>query len=356
MSYFESEKLKQIVALSGIVILGSFIVISLTGFIPAFLGAVIMYIICSPLMNYLHVSKKMNKGVSIFIVILLSFLVILVPIFSIANILISKISHLLSDNTEVFFRIHNANAYINEHFGFNIMTPENIVKAQEKLTAIIPNLLNETLSILADIAIMYFVLFYLLYTEHHIKNRIIRLFPYKEENAELFAKELITQTYSNVIGAPLLAIIQGIFSIVGFSIFGLNEPVFWGIICGFLSFIPFVGTALIWVPAGLVQLSVGESWQGIGLLIYGAVVITNVDNVFRFVLQKKIADVHPLVTVFGVIIGLNWFGLPGLIFGPILISYFLIMLRIYRLEFGNRNILDTEISTLSKSDIENKNT
>lgn len=341
MSYFESEKLKQIVALSGIVILGSFIMLSLTSFIPAFLGAIIMYIICSPLMNYLHVKKKMNKGFSIFLIILLSFLIILVPIFSVTNALISKLTHILSDNTEIFFKIHAANQYINESFGVNILTPENIVKLQEKATSIIPNLVNQTFMIFADIAIMYFILFYLLYTEHHIKNRIIRMFPYKEENAELFAKELVSQTYSNVIGAPLLAIIQCIFAIVGFYIFGLNEPIFWGIICGVLSFIPFVGTALVWVPAGLVQLSVAETWQGIGLLIYGAVVITNVDNVFRFVLQKKIADVHPLVTVFGVIIGLNWFGLPGLIFGPILISYFLIMIKIYRLEYGSKNILDS---------------
>ena len=340
MNYFESHKLRQIVALSGIVILGCFIALSLTGFISAFLGAIIFYIICSPLLNYLHVKKKMKKGMAIFIILLLSFLIILVPTFGIANLLISKVTHILSNNTDIFFKAHNANTYINEHLGFNVMSPENIVKAQEKVTAIIPNLLNQTFTILADIAIMYFILFYLLYTEHHFKSMIIRYFPYKKENAELFIKELVSQTYSNVIGAPLLAIIQGLFSIVGFYIFGLSEPVFWGVMCGFLSFIPFVGTALVWIPAGLVQLSIGDSWQGIGLLIYGAVVITNVDNVFRFVLQKKIADVHPLTTVFGVIIGLNWFGLPGLIFGPVLISYFLIMIKIYSLEYGNSNILE----------------
>lgn len=341
MKYFESQKLKQIVALSGILILGSFIVFSLISFVPAFLGAVIMYIISSPLMNYLHIKKNMSKGLSIFIILLLSFIVILVPIFGITNLLISKLTELLSNNTEVFFKTHNANAYIREHFGVNLLSPENIVAAQEKITNWIPNILNQTLMIIADIAIMYLILFYLLHTEHHIKNRIIRVFPYKEENAELFAKELISQTYSNVLGAPLLALIQGLFAILGFYIFGLPEFVFWGIICGFLSFMPFVGTALVWVPAGLVMLSIGETWQGVGLLIYGAVVITNIDNLFHMVFQKKMADVHPLTTVFGLIIGFNWFGLPGLIFGPILISYFLIMLKIYRLEYGNRNLLDS---------------
>ncbi len=354
MNYFESERLKQIIALSGIVILGSFIVLSLTSFIPAFLGAIIFYIICIPLMNYLHVKKKMKKGLAIVIVLLLSFLIILVPLFSLTNLLISKLSQILSNNTEVFFKTHNANAYLKEHLGFNVLSPENIVKAQEKIANIIPNLLNQTFTIIGDIGIMYFILFYLLYTDHHLKNRIISYFPYKKENAELFVKELTSQTYSNVIGMPLLAIVQSVFSIIGFYIFGLQEPVFWGIMSGFLSFIPFIGTAMIWLPAGLVQLSMGESWQGIGLLIYGAVIITNVDNVFRFMLQKKIANVHPLTTVFGVIIGLNWFGLPGLIFGPILISYFLIMIRIYRIEFGSRNILKND--TISQSEIENKNT
>ncbi len=340
MSTIESKYLKQIITLAGIIILGSFLIVSLINFVPAFLGAIIFYIICSPLMNYLHVKKNMNKGLAITLIILLSFVIILVPVFFIANLLITKLTHILSNNTEIFFKVESVNVYINNHFGFNVMSPENIVKVQNEITAYIPNLLNQTFMMVADIGIMYFILFYLLYTDHHIKDRIIRLLPFKKENAELFAKELIMQTYSNVLGAPLLAIIQCIFAIAGFTIFGLHEPVFWGIMCGFLSFIPILGTALVWIPAGLVQLSADSSWQGIGLLIYGAIVITNVDNLFRFILQKKIADVHPLVTVFGVIIGLNWFGLPGLVFGPILISYFLIMIRIYRLEYGNINIMD----------------
>jgi predicted PurR-regulated permease PerM len=356
MSAFESKHLKQIIALAGIIILGSFLVVSLVSFVPAFLGAIIFYIICSPLMNYLHITKNMNKGLSITLIILLSFVIILVPVFFIANLLITKLTHILSNNTEIFFKVHNVNVYIKDHFGFNVMSPENIVKVQTEITAYIPNLLNQTFMMIADIGIMYFILFYLLYTDHRIKDRIIRFLPFKKENAELFAKELIMQTYSNVLGAPLLAFVQCVFAIAGFTFFGLQEPIFWGIMCGFLSFIPILGTALIWVPAGLVQLSADGSWQGIGLLIYGAIVITNVDNLFRFILQKKIADVHPLVTVFGVIIGLNWFGLPGLVFGPILISYFLIMIRIYRLEYGNINILDSENNTLSTTEIENKNT
>ncbi len=124
--------------------------------------------------------------------------------------------------------------------------------------------------------------------------------------------------------------------------------------CGFLSFIPFVGSALVWFPAGIILASSGAYWQGIAILIYGIVVIINVDNVFRFILQKKIADIHPLVTVFGVIIGLKWFGIPGIIFGPLLISYFLIMIKIYRAEYGNKNYMSSETTfTNDTSSIDN---
>lgn len=342
MSYFESNKLKQIVALAVIVLLGGFLLFTLSGFIPAFLGAVIFFIICSPPMLFLINKLKLKRGIAIAIVLLLSFLVIIIPVFSITYLLISKVSTMFSASHDFYGEIQNLNSFINTKYGVNILAPENLLKLQTEITNFIPNLLGQTMSILADIAIMYFILFYLLYRETSMETSIVRFLPYKKENAHLFAKELVSQTYSNVIGAPLLAIIQAGFAILGFWIFGLNEPVFWGIMCGFLSFIPFVGSALVWFPAGVILATSGAYWQGISLLIYGIVVIINVDNVFRFILQKKIADIHPLVTVFGVIIGLKWFGIPGVIFGPLLISYLLIMVKIYRTEYGNKNYISSE--------------
>jgi predicted PurR-regulated permease PerM len=99
--------------------------------------------------------------------------------------------------------------------------------------------------------------------------------------------------------------------------------------CGIFSFIPFVGSALIWVPAAVLLLASGNTGYGIMLLAYGALVITNIDNVFRFILQKKFADVHPIITVLGVIFGVNFFGITGLIFGPLLISIFIILLKLF---------------------------
>jgi predicted PurR-regulated permease PerM len=73
----------------------------------------------------------------------------------------------------------------------------------------------------------------------------------------------------------------------------------------------------------------GNTWPGIGLLIFGVLVIINIDNIARLMIQKKIADVHPVITIFGVIIGLGTFGLPGLVFGPLMLAYFVIFIKMY---------------------------
>ena len=78
---------------------------------------------------------------------------------------------------------------------------------------------------------------------------------------------------------------------------------------------------------------IGHAWQGIVMILYGALVMGLLDNVIRFMLAKRMADVHPIITVLGVILGLQYFGILGLIFGPLLISYFFILLKIYYVEY-----------------------
>jgi predicted PurR-regulated permease PerM len=353
MAYFESDKVKQIVALSGIALLGGFLFITLSGFIPALLGSVIFYVICSPLMKFFIKKMKLKKWLAALLVIVLSFLVILVPLFSLTYILVNKLSIMFAETHGFYSKIEDFAILINSNFGINILTPDYIVKIQNAIAGVIPNLLSQTLSTLFDILLMYFVLFYLLITEIEMEKSIVRFLPYTKENAHLFAKELTSQTYSNVIGAPLLSLIQGCFAALGFWLFGLNEPIFWGMACGFLSMMPILGSALVWLPAAIIQASTGAHWQGIAIAIYGLVVIVNVDNIFRFIIQKKIADVHPLVTVFGVIIGVQWFGIPGIIFGPLLISYFLIMIKIYRTEYGNKNFISATPSINKDTSEEN---
>lgn len=151
----------------------------------------------------------------------------------------------------------------------------------------------------------------------------------------MLSEETDTMIRANAIGIPLLAIIQGFVAALGYFIFGIKEFGVWGFLTGVASLIPIVGTGIIWVPLTIYLLAVGHTWQGIGLGIYSLAILTNVDYVARITLLRKIGDVHPLITIFGVIVGLSLFGFLGLVFGPLLISYFILLIKIYRNEFNS---------------------
>ena len=139
---------------------------------------------------------------------------------------------------------------------------------------------------------------------------------------------------SNAIGIPLVAIAQGIIALIGFLIFGITDPFFWFVIVTVGSMIPFVGTLIGILPVFILTLSTGSEFSAWGILIYGLVVVGSTDNIIRLFVLKKLDNVHPLITLIGVIVGVPLFGFIGLIFGPLLISLFLVIVRIYKKEFG----------------------
>jgi predicted PurR-regulated permease PerM len=142
---------------------------------------------------------------------------------------------------------------------------------------------------------------------------------------------------ANAIGIPLISIVQGLAAWIGYLIFGLNDALMWGFLTGVFAFFPIVGTMMIWVPLVIYLFSQGLTGPGTGLLIYSLVVTGNVDYLARVTLMQKIGNVHPLITVFGVIVGLQLFGFMGFIFGPLVFSYVIILIKIYAHEFVDPN-------------------
>ena len=141
---------------------------------------------------------------------------------------------------------------------------------------------------------------------------------------------------SNAIVIPLLAVGQGFVAWVGYVIFGVHGTLLWGVLTSFATVIPIVGTALVWVPLALYTGLAGHWGQAVGLLLYGVLVVTQVDNILRMVLQKRLDNAHPLVTIFGVIIGLSLFGFMGVIFGPLLLAMFVFCVDLFKRKYLDR--------------------
>ncbi len=330
---------KQVAAITIILLLGLLLAWSLSGFFNAFLSAVILYVLSRPLMRYLIEKRNWKRSLAAFFIMFLTFVTILLPVWGLYQLLSSKIMYAINHGDEMIAAIQQADLFIESKTGFRFMSADTLKKLQESLASIIPDILGATAGAFANIAMMYFILYYMFVNVGSLELMLAGVLPVSEKNTKRFADELASMVNSNVLGAPVLAVVQGAAAGLLYWGFGMDEPWFWGIITGFFSFIPLIGTSLIWIPAGIYMLINGEMWQGAGIIICGSVIITNIDNVFRFWLQKKFADIHPMVTVLGVIIGINWFGLPGVVFGPLLISYFLLMLKMYKEEFTKSEVV-----------------
>lgn len=330
-----NDKIRQVILLLIVLGLALVLLLELSALVPAFLGAITLYIISRESYSYLVNKRKWKRGAAALFFIVLFLLCIGVPVWIAVDMLSPRVNALFNNQEEIMKSLKAISAQVEKWTGQQLLSDENIVSIQKKITGYIPMFLNSTLSILSNLALMLF-LSYFMFTNHELMEKKIESFiPLQNRNVHILAGETKNMIRANALGIPLISIIQGFFAMIGYWIFGVNDFVLWGFITGLFAFFPLVGTMLIWVPLVIYVYSTGSTFNGTGLLIYSLVVTGNVDYLARITLLKKIGDVHPVITVLGVIVGLQLFGFWGFIFGPLLVSYFMLMIRIYSNEFGN---------------------
>lgn len=334
MKQISNNAIRQILILATIVTLGIVLFNQLRAFIPAFLGAYTLYVLTRKYMFILVGKKKWNKNLAAALLMLLSFLIILVPCFLVVNMLSSKITFALQHSTEVLDSLEQFIQKYEQQYKINILTTENLNKLSVWGAETLPRVLGATFDTLTSILIMYFILYFMLVDGRKMESSFYEWVPLKDENTLLLRRDLNSLVYSNAIGIPLIAIAQGLVALIGYLILGVDQPMFWFVITCITAMVPVLGAALAYIPVSLLFFAQGESANGVLMLLYGFIIVGLTDNLFRFWFQKKIGDVHPLITGFGVIIGVSLFGFIGLIFGPILISLFLVLIKIYANEFN----------------------
>lgn len=330
-----NSKLKQAFFLITLILLGGFLFWMLKGFLSAFLGSLIFYIVLRQPFFKLCARTKRNwqKQLVIALLMFVSFLVLVLPILLVSVMLSSKVSYLIAHYQDFLLLARHWSEKLQGFIGLDLLTPDTISKLTSLAADVMPQLLSATANVFADIFVLYFLLYFMLANAKEMELFVRENLPFNDRNDTLLLTELKLQTISNAIGIPALAVLQGITAFIGYLIIGVDEALFWAVITAVMSVLPVVGTTLVWIPLSIAMYVGGQATQGIALFLFGTLVITNIDNLFRFVLQKKIGDTHPLITFFGVIIGMSLFGFVGIIFGPLLISYFILLVKIYRNEY-----------------------
>jgi predicted PurR-regulated permease PerM len=184
--------------------------------------------------------------------------------------------------------------------------------------------------------ITLFIIFYLLIDGESVLRTLKNALPLKTEDSERIFNQFDDVIYATVYGSIILALIQGILALIGFVIFGVNSPVILAILTVIFSFVPLIGTAIVWLPASVMMILSALSdndhthlMKGIGLLIYGLIIISMSDNLLRPKIVGSRANVHPLLILLGVFGGIAMFGFAGIIIGPLILTLFMTALKIY---------------------------
>jgi predicted PurR-regulated permease PerM len=330
----QDHSTNRYIFLSVLLAFALFLFFSLLTFFTAFLGAVMFYVLSKPMVEWLIRKKGWKKTWAAILVIVISFFVILVPVTLLVTMLFSKIQSVGSNmQITIIEPLQKLDAVLQEKFHFTLISQQNITQVQSVIGNFISSLLNQGLNLIGSITMMYFFLYFMIVNINRMEAAIIKYLPFKRNKIERFGHELKAQTFSNAVAVPLIAVVQGGIGYISYLIAGVPEAGFWGILTGIASIIPIVGTGLIWIPIGIYLLAINQTWEGFFVLTWGLVILSSMDNIVRFVLARQMADVHPVITVLGVIIGINYFGITGLVFGPLLISYFIILLQIYYSEY-----------------------
>jgi predicted PurR-regulated permease PerM len=333
MDKLSPRLVRQLFILLIILSLGGLIFGELLPYISGILGAITFYVLLRGLMKWM-LHKGWNPILSVTILMVASFILILVPVLGIILMLSSKVSSAIQNSEKVIEAVKAQLVQIETMSGINLGEKIDSTAVTDWLSNNLQGLAGGTFEVFIAISIMYFLLYYMLLNQKKLAISMETYIPIDVENLKLIAKESAKKVKANAIGIPLVALFQGIISLIGYWIFGVPEAMFWFVITTIGSMIPFVGTAIGFIPVTLLLYYQGETASAIGVLLYGFVIVGSSDNIVRLLVLKRMANEHPLITLIGVIIGVPLFGFIGLIFGPLLLSLFLLVVMIYKKEYG----------------------
>jgi predicted PurR-regulated permease PerM len=328
MSIFDHKQRNTIILVS-IIVLGCFILYALSGLFSSILGAIVLFTIFRPFYLYMVEKKGWNRSAVALIIIFTSLIVIVLPFIALSFMVIGKISDLNSKDFPIQQWMIKIDTFAGSAFKQPHFAENTLQKLSTYATDLFPSILGSAANIILTLLVLYFLLYFMLVQMREFEAGLLRYAPFREQYAVKFAVALRNSTYSNVLGQGIIAITQGVLLANGFWIFGIPDPVFWGVIGTFISFLPVVGAPTLCIPASVILFTSGHTVKGVLLLAYGLLFIGNIDNVLRLVINKRVANTHPIISVIGVFIGLPLFGILGLVFGPLLLSYFLLLIEIY---------------------------
>lgn len=322
---------RQLLFLGTLIFIGAILLKQLDFFLGSFLGALTLYIVFREPMFGLTEKHGWKRWPTALAFTAGSALILIGILFGIFKLVAAEFD--VIDTNMMFGNIREFPDKINSFVGFTVISEKTVEKVSAYGDNATTAIINSTYSFLINILLMLVVLYFMLLSGRRMEARFSRYNPFRGESRRMVNEEITGIIYSNAVGIPVIMLGQGLVAALIYWLFGLENIVFWAFITALCGLIPMIGTIIVSVPLGISFIVGGAVWKGILLMLCGFVIISNVDNLFRIILNRRVTNTHPLVVIFGVIMGIPLFGFWGIIFGPLLIDVFLLLIKIYHLEF-----------------------
>jgi len=195
-------------------------------------------------------------------------------------------------------------------------------------TAIVTGLFN----LIFDFFIMVVTMFFLFRDGHYLREELESLSPVSKRYTDLLSTTFREVARATVIGNLLTALAQGIASGIIFWSLGVSNALFWGTISAFCSLVPVVGASIVWIPWALYLLLSGSIVKGILMIALQALVVGSLDNILRPLLMEGRMRMHTMIIFFSIMGGIAYFGVLGMVFGPIIVALGMTLLEVYKIE------------------------
>ena len=343
------ERIFKITLVALIVGLGIILFRQARPFFGGILSALTLYILLRR--PTFRLAERLRRPTLATVIMVLAVIIfIAVPLTLIIWFIVSQIQQAEWNVGEIIAPAQQMFDIIEKRFGIDIVSQQTISFVAGKLTALGQSVLGGIGNFFVNLLVAVLLLFFLLNGGRKMEQYLASIIPMKNINKRETMEKVNKMVKSNAIGIPMVATLQGIIAFIGYMIFDVPNAGLAAIATGFCSIVPIVGTMVVWVPLGIYFMVLGQWGQAIGLLVFSAIFISQSDNLLRFILQKKMADTHPLITIFGVFLGLSLFGFIGIIFGPLLVSLFLLFVDMFRKEYLSDDEADGEGGSQSAAD------
>lgn len=316
-----------------------FVYMLLDFFFVLLFASSLVFLFYRPYKFFLRIFR--SKDLTAFFMTILLILLVVVPFYFLSGVLIDESRGLVSTGVDLY---ENVGSYdcassvacqrVTEVLRFlNFGVDQLLAKVSSLISSSLGGIFSSLWNFALDLCVFLLAFYFLLRDGDSLLVYLKRIVPMKNSYKEALFLKFRDVSAAVFVDSLFIAMFQGLLVGIGLYFTGFSAPIFWGVIAAFLALLPFVGAAFVWALAGLYLVGVQEYILGIGLLLYGLVIVSTSDNVLRPILLKSKVQVHSFIIFLSILGGISVFGFFGIFLGPLIVSLLITVVQLYDLEF-----------------------